>query len=189
MLRKDIHMLGDSTMCFYTNDRKPRTGWGMKLQPLCHDDIRVRNYAMAGYSTRNFQNTGYFDLVLKSLRPHDHVIIQFGHNDKHPADFRPLAHTDLNEFTDNLSSWSCALLSGTVNFLLTNYKKLVPGFSDAAFQNIPVVSGIRTCTYCRDDIDRAKPPFRLRVVPDGADFPVVEESNGNLLHTEILLTN
>ena len=104
-LRKDIHMLGDSTMCFYTNDRKPRTGWGMKLQPLCHDDIRVRNYAMAGYSTRNFQNTGYFDLVLKSLRPHDHVIIQFGHNDKHPADFRPLAHTDLNEFTDNLSSW------------------------------------------------------------------------------------
>ena len=151
MLRKDIHMLGDSTMCFYTNDRKPRTGWGMKLQPLCHDDIRVRNYAMAGYSTRNFQNTGYFDLVLKSLRPHDHVIIQFGHNDKHPADFRPLAHTDLNEFTDNLSSWSCALLSGTVNFLLTNYKKLVPGFSDAAFQNIPVVSGISTFAelmYC-----------------------------------------
>ena len=62
MLRKDIHMLGDSTMCFYTNDRKPRTGWGMKLQPLCHDDIRVRNYAMAGYSTRNFQNTGYFEV-------------------------------------------------------------------------------------------------------------------------------
>ena len=56
-------------------------------------------------------------------------------------------------------------------------------------QNIPVVSGICTCTYCRDDIDRAKPPFRLHVVPDGADLPVVEESDGNLLHTEILLTN
>ena len=29
--RTDIFLAGDSTMCFYTRDRFPRTGWGMAL--------------------------------------------------------------------------------------------------------------------------------------------------------------
>ena len=103
--RIDIYLAGDSTMCFYTRDRAPRNGWGMALQQLCQDEVRVHNYAQSGFSTGSYQRSGWFDRLLSELRAGDYVVIQFGHNDKHPADYRPLAHTGVDEFSGNLRSW------------------------------------------------------------------------------------
>ena len=103
--RIDIYLAGDSTMCFYTRDRAPRTGWGMILPQFFRDNVRVHNFAQSGFSTKSYQRSGWFDCLLSELRAGDHVIIQFGHNDKHAADFRPLAHTGVDEFADNLRSW------------------------------------------------------------------------------------
>lgn len=103
--RTDIFLAGDSTMAFYTRDSAPQTGWGMALPQFCRDNVRVHNHAQGGYSTKRFQRSGRFDWLLSELRPGDHVIIQFGHNDKHPADFRPLAHTELDEFAGYLRAW------------------------------------------------------------------------------------
>ena len=103
--RIDIFLAGDSTMAFNTTDRAPRTGWGMMLQQFFKDEVRVHNYAQSGFSTRSYQRSGWLDRLLNELRAGDHVIIQFGHNDKHAADFRPLAHTEVDEFADNLRSW------------------------------------------------------------------------------------
>ena len=103
--RIDIYLAGDSTMAFNTNDRAPRTGWGMSLQQFFKDEVKVHNYAQSGFSTRSYQRSGWLDRLLYELRAGDHVIIQFGHNDKHAADFRPLAHTEVDEFADNLRSW------------------------------------------------------------------------------------
>ena len=103
--RIDIFLAGDSTMCFYTADRAPRTGWGMELQKFCLESVRVHNHAQSGFSTKSYQKSGWFARLLEELRPCDHVVIQFGHNDKHPADFRPLAHTEVDEFASNLRSF------------------------------------------------------------------------------------
>ena len=103
--RVDIFLAGDSTMCFYTADRAPRTGWGMLLSQFCRSNVRVHNFAQSGHSTRTFQTSGWFAHLLSLLRPGDHVVIQFGHNDKHPADYRPLAHTEVDEFASNLRSF------------------------------------------------------------------------------------
>ena len=103
--RTDIFLAGDSTMCFYTRDRLPRTGWGMALQQFCRDDIRVHNCAQSGYSTKIFQNSGWLDHLFAMLRSGDHVIIQFGHNDKHQINHRPSAHTEVSEFAGYLRSW------------------------------------------------------------------------------------
>lgn len=92
-------------MAFYTADRAPRTGWGMSLQHFFKDNVKVHNYAQSGFSTKSYQRSGWLDRLFSELRPEDHVIIQFGHNDKHPADFRPLAHTEVDEFGNNLRSW------------------------------------------------------------------------------------
>ena len=103
--RTDIFLAGDSTMAFYTHDSAPLTGWGMALPQFCRDNVRVHNHAQGGYSTKRFQRSGWLDRLLAELRSGDHVIIQFGHNDKHPADYRPLAHTELDEFAGNLRNW------------------------------------------------------------------------------------
>ena len=79
--RVDIFLAGDSTMCFYTADRAPRTGWGMMLRNFCAQHVRVHNFAQSGCSTKSFQRTGWFDHLLSEVRPGDHVVIQFGHND------------------------------------------------------------------------------------------------------------
>ena len=103
--RVDIFLAGDSTMCFYTADRAPRTGWGMMLRNFCAPNVRVHNFAQSGCSTKSFQRTGWFDHLLSEVRPGDHVVIQFGHNDKHPVERRPQAHTEVDEFAANLRSW------------------------------------------------------------------------------------
>lgn len=103
--RTDIFLAGDSTMCFYTRDHAPLTGWGMVLPQFCRDSVRVHNFAQGGHSTRHFQNSGWLSRIFETVRPGDHLVIQFGHNDKHPADYRPLAHTEVEEFSANLHSW------------------------------------------------------------------------------------
>ena len=125
--RVDIFLAGDSTMCFYTADRAPRTGWGMALQKFCSESVRVHNCAQSGYSTKSFQKSGWFAHLLAGLRPGDHVVIQFGHNDKHPADYRPLAHTEVDEFASNLRSFATQVRErGAIPVLVTTTIEWAP---------------------------------------------------------------
>jgi pectinesterase len=63
----------------------------MVLQSYFDDNIRVDNRALNGRSSLSFINEGRWDAVLKSMKPGDYVIIQFGHNDEKPKADR---HTD-----------------------------------------------------------------------------------------------
>ena len=130
--RTDIFLIGDSTMCFYTTDRAPRTGWGMALPQFCKDNVRVHNFAQSGYSTKMFQKSGWLDHTFGLLRRGDHVIIQFGHNDKHPIDLRPRAHTEIPEFAGNLASWIATIRElGAIPTLCTTTIEWAPdGLSD-----------------------------------------------------------
>jgi pectinesterase len=63
----------------------------MVLKSYFDDNIRVDNRALNGRSSLSFINEGRWDAVLKSMKPGDYVIIQFGHNDEKPKADR---HTD-----------------------------------------------------------------------------------------------
>ena len=92
-----VHLAGDSTMAEKLFAKRPETGWGEKLQALFNDDVRVRNLAKNGRSTRTFIGEGLWDRLLAEVREGDYVFVQFGHNDqpkekvdRHtpPADFK-----------------------------------------------------------------------------------------------------
>lgn len=87
-----IFIIGDSTAANKDiSSGKQERGWGMVLQSYFDDNIRVDNRALNGRSSLSFINEGRWDAVLKSMKPGDYVIIQFGHNDEKPKADR---HTD-----------------------------------------------------------------------------------------------
>lgn len=77
-----LHVIGDSTV---RNSTEGQRGWGDPL--VRHFDpaqVTVSNRAIGGRSSRTFLAEGRWDAVLAHLRPGDHVLIQFGHNDGGP---------------------------------------------------------------------------------------------------------
>lgn len=99
-----IYLIGDSTVADYANNydldkdyaktRYPLTGWGQvfqrhftpeaidALEGLIHSDsVVIVDRARGGRSTRSFFEEGRWRSVYQSLKPHDVVMMQFGHND------------------------------------------------------------------------------------------------------------
>lgn len=76
-----LWMIGDSTMSIKPNADHPERGWGMCVQQFFSPELRVRNHAKNGRSTRSFRYEGRWDTVRDSLQKGDFVLIQFGHND------------------------------------------------------------------------------------------------------------
>ena len=95
----DIYLAGDSTMARYAEKRAPLTGWGMELQALCADGVKVYNRAVSGTSSKSFKEKYWAKLIAK-VQPGDFVFIQFGHNDRSKKNDR---YTDpATTFQDNL---------------------------------------------------------------------------------------
>ncbi|WP_434036504.1 rhamnogalacturonan acetylesterase [Formosa sp. 4Alg 33] len=78
--KKNIYLIGDSTMANNNNDMV--VGWGIPF-PKFVDTMRVNviNKARGGRSTRTFINEGLWDKALAEFKAGDYVFIQFGHND------------------------------------------------------------------------------------------------------------
>lgn len=78
-----LYIIGDSTV--KNGSGKGDGGlWGWGDFISNHFDtagIDVRNFARGGRSSRTFQSEGLWNEVLNLLKPGDHVLIQFGHND------------------------------------------------------------------------------------------------------------
>lgn len=93
-----IHLAGDSTMAEKLAEKRPETGWGECLQSFFDpQQVRVKNYAKNGRSTRTFISEGLWAALLERVHAGDYVVIQFGHNDESkekvdrytpPEDFR-----------------------------------------------------------------------------------------------------
>ena len=77
-----IVIIGDSTVCDYAEDH-PCRGWGQFIGEYFNDTVRVSNLAASGRSTKTFIAEGRWKRALAE-KP-DFVLIQFGHNDSHPA--------------------------------------------------------------------------------------------------------
>jgi len=82
-----IHMLGDSTMTTYTDDRRPQYGWGEKFGQFFNSNVTIKNWAAGGRSSRSFYyESGMWDSAKAAIKSGDYVIIQFGHNDEKYGD-------------------------------------------------------------------------------------------------------
>ncbi len=74
-------LCGDSTLCDYTPNYAPMTGWGQALKALA-EDVFVENCAVAGRSSKSFMAEKRLNFVELCLRKGDKLFIQFGHNDE-----------------------------------------------------------------------------------------------------------
>jgi lysophospholipase L1-like esterase len=79
-----IHIAGDSTASQKYANAFPETGWGMALPWYVAPRIDIVNHAMNGRSSRSFVAEGRLDAILEAIRPHDVLLVQFGHNDQKP---------------------------------------------------------------------------------------------------------
>ena len=57
-------------------------GWGQSLSYFLAGSAAVQNQAQSGLTTETFREGGYYDIVLKYIRPGDYCLLQFGHNDQ-----------------------------------------------------------------------------------------------------------
>lgn len=80
-----LFIIGDSTAHVSpvpADGDRMRVGWGQVIAPFFNPDkIHVVNDAIAGRSSRTFQNEGHWDPIVAQLRAGDFVLINFGHND------------------------------------------------------------------------------------------------------------
>jgi len=78
-----IHMLGDSTMTAYAEDRRPQMGWGEAMPQFFDAGVKVDNWALGGRSSRSFYyEATRWPAILPKIGAGDYVIIQFAHNDQ-----------------------------------------------------------------------------------------------------------
>lgn len=77
-----IYIAGDSTAQTYNYETVyPQTGWGQMFGDYFTDEIKIENRAMAGRSSKSYDNDGRLDKILTEMCPGDYVFIQFGIND------------------------------------------------------------------------------------------------------------
>jgi lysophospholipase L1-like esterase len=81
-----VFTIGDSTMADKKPDVAPETGWCQALPAFVNQNVRVKNRAMNGRSTKSFISEGRWKAVVDSLKAGDYVFIQFGHNDEKTQD-------------------------------------------------------------------------------------------------------
>ncbi len=76
---RTIWLIGDSTV---DDNTPPFRGWGWALSEHVREDVRVRNLALSGRSSRSFREEGLFAPAEKEMASGDLLLIQFGHNDE-----------------------------------------------------------------------------------------------------------
>jgi lysophospholipase L1-like esterase len=77
-----VWMIGDSTMAIKSQNKYPETGWGVPFASLFKENVRVKNHAKNGRSTKSFKSEGLWKEVYDNVKAGDYVFIQFGHNDE-----------------------------------------------------------------------------------------------------------
>ena len=69
---------------------------GGTLPAYIKADATVSNYARSGRSSKSFITEGLLEQIREKMKPHDYMLIQFGHNDQKRDEERhtePFRHT------------------------------------------------------------------------------------------------
>jgi lysophospholipase L1-like esterase len=116
-----MYIAGDSTV---SNQTKACFGaWGHSLQAFFKRGAAVANHAYSGRSTRSFLAEGRLKPITDTIKPHDYLFIQFGHNDQKNDDRYTAPY---GEYTDNLRLFiNAARGAGAVPVLVTSVHRRV----------------------------------------------------------------
>lgn len=99
--KRNVWMIGDSTMAIKAPDKFPETGWGVPFAGMFDAKTEVINKARNGRSTKSCIREGIWNEVYDGLKPGDYVLIQFGHNDEKVH--KPNTGATIDEYKANLS--------------------------------------------------------------------------------------
>lgn len=77
-----LFLAGDSTVTDEEASGYPYAGWGQVLSYGFKPDIAVSNHAVSGRSSKSFIKEGRLERIWAAMKPHDYLLIQFGHNDQ-----------------------------------------------------------------------------------------------------------
>ncbi|MFT3980610.1 MAG: rhamnogalacturonan acetylesterase [Ferruginibacter sp.] len=100
-----VWMIGDSTMCEYTPDRSPLTGWGMPFAGFFDSSVLIDNRARGGRSTRTFISENRWQPIADSMQEGDYVLMQFGHNDEAKEERYKDRYTPVADYRNNLTKF------------------------------------------------------------------------------------
>ncbi|WP_051251469.1 fibronectin type III domain-containing protein [Paenibacillus harenae] len=76
-----VYIAGDSTVQTYDPYWEPEAGWGQMLPRFFGTEVAFKNHAIGGRSSKSFILEGRLDEILRTIRPGDYFLVQFGHND------------------------------------------------------------------------------------------------------------
>ena len=79
-IKVSLQLAGDSIMCQWPDSRYPQQGWGEPFRGLFHQNIRVINNAVSGYTAEAFYNNKW-PSVKANLKEGDYFMVSFLHND------------------------------------------------------------------------------------------------------------
>lgn len=98
-------LIGDSICVDYPlNHSYPIQGWGYYMQEFLNENIKVKNYAHGGYSTKTFlEGEGNWNNILKTLEKGDYVMVSLGIND---SSSNEKYHTDTDKYVENLKKFA-----------------------------------------------------------------------------------
>lgn len=74
-----IFLAGDSTVT--DQPSAPWGSWGQMLPYFFQPGVAIANYAQSGESVASSLGAGRFEKIFAEMKPGDHLLIQFGHND------------------------------------------------------------------------------------------------------------
>ena len=75
-----VFLLGDSTVC--DQSREPFNSWGQMLTRFFKPGVAIANHGESGETYRDSIGRGRLEKIISVMRPGDHLILQFGHNDQ-----------------------------------------------------------------------------------------------------------
>lgn len=98
-----IFMAGDSTAAHKQENKRPETGWFEKFYLYLSSNIKTKNFAFNGASTKTFLKKGLLDQIDHEIKAGDYLFIQFGHNDQKVED--PNWGTSITTYKNNLQKF------------------------------------------------------------------------------------
>lgn len=106
--QKTLYLIGDSIVTDYSSKLdKPTRGWGMYIGEYFNEsNIKVKNNAIAGYSTKSFLQTAgisKWNDVKKNAKKGDYVMICLGINDASSSNLS--VKTTIDEYKANLQKF------------------------------------------------------------------------------------
>ncbi len=181
-----IYLVGDSTVCDYSNNREkvymPKYGYGEALADYMNCEAsQVVNLAVSGESSLSFltDDSGNYNTLKSSISTGDYLIIGFGHNDEKSEDSARYTDPTMS-YTDSSLSYTDDKKTNGPSFQYTlyeNYIKLAEEKGATPILCTPIVRYATDGVYDGNEIhdtDKGDYAEAIRTLGEATDTTVID---------------